>query len=303
MSLWRRAKLIHHLNHSHSFETFPGVGTPPGATSYAAPQVAGLAALMLSKNSALNMWPEAMRAIIMASATHDITDPTDTTDRRDGTGAIVGDQAVAAATTYAPGSTTCSVSCWWGTFMSGVPRGSNISRTFTAQPGERVRVAISWWASPDGSRINDPSYLNIYALDTDYDLRIKDPFGNYITWSSYLSMSFANNYELVEFNAPHTGTYTIEIYNSFNSSPSAVHGAIGIALVKILTWQSVPGSLKQVSVACDGTVWAVNDYGWVYRWNPDSGVWVQLPGSLKQISVSRDGDVWGVSVYENVFRR
>lgn len=60
-------------------------------TSFAAPQVAGLAALLIHRNLSLNIWPEASRAIIMASATHNIDGPTGIPsgqDLRDGAGGI-----------------------------------------------------------------------------------------------------------------------------------------------------------------------------------------------------------------------
>lgn len=60
-------------------------------TSFAAPQVAGLGALLIHRNWSLNTWPEASRAIIMASATHNIDGPTGIPsgqDLRDGAGAI-----------------------------------------------------------------------------------------------------------------------------------------------------------------------------------------------------------------------
>jgi subtilisin family serine protease len=45
-------------------------------TSFAAPHVSGLAALLIHRSSYLRNWPEALRAIIIASARHNIEGPT-----------------------------------------------------------------------------------------------------------------------------------------------------------------------------------------------------------------------------------
>ena len=66
-------------------------------------------------------------------------------------------------------------------------------------------------------------------------------------------------------------------------------------------WTIVPGALKHVSVAADGTVWGVNSADNIYRWL-GGGDWVQIPGSLKQISVGSASQVWGVNSADNIYR-
>jgi subtilisin family serine protease len=95
-----------------------GVNNVPqtrSGTSHAAPQVAGLVALLVHRNSTLGYWPEAVKAIIMASATHNITGPTIIVrgqgDLRDGAGAINAVLADTVAQLQAQASATCQVSC------------------------------------------------------------------------------------------------------------------------------------------------------------------------------------------------
>lgn len=199
-------------------------------TSYAAPQVAGLAALLISRNSSLNTWPEAQRAIIMASATHNIEGPSIIVrgqgDLKDGAGAINADLADKAAQVRGTSASACNASCWWGDYISNsnFPVGTEITRTFNVTITTLVRVAIAWWANADTPTNN----YSFSRLDTDLDLRIKGPNGQYI--SSASSTSFDNNYEIVEFVAQQAGQYQIAI-RKFRADESSNH--LGTALVMI----------------------------------------------------------------------
>jgi tectonin-like protein len=62
----------------------------------------------------------------------------------------------------------------------------------------------------------------------------------------------------------------------------------------------VPGQLKQVSVAGDGTVWGVNAVDDIFRWT--GSAWQQVPGKLAQISVGSAQQVWGVNAAANIYR-
>jgi len=199
-------------------------------TSIAAPQVAGLAALLIDRNSSLSTWPEASRAIIMASATHNIEGPSIIVrgegDLRDGAGAINADLADTVAQLRADTSTTCQVLCWWGHSIdnSSFPIGTNLERTFYAKEGDWIRVAIAWWAHADTPGNN----YSFDRLDTDLDLRIKDPNNQYI--SNVSSLSWDNNYEMVEFVAPQTGEYKIAVRKVRADEPA---NYIGIAFVRL----------------------------------------------------------------------
>jgi len=197
-------------------------------TSMAAPQVAGLAALLINRNSSLNIWPEAQRAIIMASTNHNIEGPSIIVrgqgDLKDGAGAINADLADQAAQVRGAASTPCSSSCWWGDSIpnSSFPVGTEITRTFNVTTTTLIRVAIAWWAHADTPANN----YSFSRLDTDLDLRIKRPDGQQVA----VSVSFDNNYEIVEFMADQSGQYQIVITKYRGDEPS---NYMGTALVMI----------------------------------------------------------------------
>lgn len=198
-------------------------------TSFAAPQVAGLAALLIDRNSSLAIWPEANKAIIMASATHNIEGPTGIPsgqDLRDGAGGINAALAdVVAQTRNVSEVEPCTDSCWWGASITNAnfPVNTYLYRYFTASRGDFIRIAIAWWANADCSSENN---CNFDRLDTDLQLGVLDPDGQFIlgAWSA----SWDNNYELIEFVAPKTGIYRIAVYKT-RANESTNH--VGIALV------------------------------------------------------------------------
>jgi hypothetical protein len=202
-------------------------------TSYSVPQVAGLGALLVHRNSSLSSWPEASRAIIMASATHNITGPTNISpgqDLYDGAGAINALFADNAAQTRNYSSTDpCVGSCWWGESTSGLAQGNYMYRYFRATAGERIRVAISWWSNPDSPGNN----YSFDRLDTDLDLRIQCCDGNYGLVPGAFSASWDNNYELVDFNATQTGLYRIAVRKAMVYNNETTN-YVGIALVKAM---------------------------------------------------------------------
>lgn len=202
-------------------------------TSYAAPQVAGLAALLIDRNGSLTAWPEASRAIIMASATHNIIGPTGIPtgqELRDGAGAINAALADDIAQNHNTSSTNpCLESCWWGTGTSSVPEGDYLYRYFNATAGQYVRVAISWWSRADSPGNN----YSFDRLDTDLHLGVQYYNGSWWEWmSGAWSASWDNNYELVEFVAPETGSYRIAVQKAhvYNNETS---NWVGIALLKL----------------------------------------------------------------------
>jgi Bacterial pre-peptidase C-terminal domain len=74
--------------------------------------------------------------------------------------------------------------------------------TFGATSGQKVRVAISWASHPDTN--HPPANDDLMA---DLDLDVYAPSGTVVATSA----SFDNSYEIVEFTAPETGTYTATI--------------------------------------------------------------------------------------------
>jgi hypothetical protein len=210
-----------------------GTPAPKNGTSYAAPQVSGLAALLMNRNSALTVWPEAVKAIIMASAIHNIDGPKDIPsyqDLKDGAGAIVADLADTIANVRQSSGAVCNEPCWWGvgTSDSNPLVGGSIYQYFTASQGERVRVAIAWFASADAPAT--PPALARDELLTNYQLYVYkpsggDPIGYTASWD--------NNYELVDFFATETGQYQIRIYRQPDGDYQEQSNSIGIAWVKL----------------------------------------------------------------------
>jgi subtilisin family serine protease len=197
-------------------------------TSLAAPQVAGEAALMIHRNPDLRTWPEAIRAIIMATATHNIEGPPGIPagqDYKDGAGGINADLADTTSSLrgFAPSTAAaaCAGPCWWGEPIDNSTSFDSYGYRyyyFNAQAGDRIRAAISWWSD---SNCPDPvSNCSFDKLSTDLNVGIMAPDGTFLP--SAWSASYDNNYELVppagdrganggEIMLPQTGTYRIAV--------------------------------------------------------------------------------------------
>ncbi len=156
-------------------------------TSFAGPAVAGEAALLIAKNAYLKSWPEGVRAAIFASAVHNI-EGSSRLSEKDGMGGV---QAKEAYNIVANNQISFSY-----VYLADMP----ITKTFDVTAGKKVRVAISW-----SSKL--PSGYGDDRLTADLDLLVRTPGGGPIRYST----SYDNNYEIVEFKAPTSGTYTVEI--------------------------------------------------------------------------------------------
>lgn len=177
-------------------------------TSYASPQVAGLATLMINVNSQLAQWPEANKAIIMASSVHNLEGANTIPyayrpDLRDGAGVLVGTLARSIAGTRGDNSNwfPCTYSCWWGIEADNtqLPVGNTVGVKIAAREGQRVRVVVSWWANAT------PNYH--FGLETDFDLTVKKNDFTQVAFSG----RYDNNYEMVDFIAPASDLYRIEV--------------------------------------------------------------------------------------------
>lgn len=178
-------------------------------TSYAAPQVAGLAALLMERQTGLTLWPETTRAVVMASAFHNI-EGNSRLSEIDGAGAV--DMLAADETARNRWYTSTLV------FSSTFSASGYLTYTFPVTAGEKVRVAICWNSNPAAGYGTDP-------LDADLDLTVYDPNGAYVD----SSLSNDNNYEIVEFTATVTGDYALRIHKvSFN----ALSEWLGVAWAK-----------------------------------------------------------------------
>ncbi len=205
-------------------------------TSFAAPQVSGLAALLMQRNGDIKNYPPALKAILMATAVHNIEGDSRLSDR-DGAGAISPFLADEVVQKRGDTNDACTEPCWWG--IEEWPQTRVLK--FTATKGERIRAAIGWWSRADGE-----PYFSYDYLATNYDLYINAPSGSQT--SAMRSQSDDNNYEIVEFFAPETGEYTLAALKE-SSSESYDNNQLGIAWTKLSTflpdvrsgngWQSV----------------------------------------------------------------
>lgn len=165
-------------------------------TSFAAPHVTGGVGLLNHRRPTLNDQAEEVRAIMMASARHNI-EGISRLSERDGAGAIL----LAAADSVELSTNSMFIVTPGGT--GGFP----ITPSFYASAGQKVRVAIAWsHKSPSGDTLTQPT--------TDLDLRVYNPSGVIVT----SSISFDNSYEIAEFTATTTGYYTSKISNHRSSA-------------------------------------------------------------------------------------
>ena len=177
-------------------------------TSFAAPMVAGEVALLQGRAPfSLARQAERVRAIVMASARHNVSDGPGLGER-DGAGGVR--LAAADAVLRAGGS-------WWFATAggrAGFPR----EQGFRAAAGQRVRVALAWAHKPEGGH---------ETVSTDLDLRVADPGGRVLAAST----SRDNNAELVAFVAPTTGSYRIRIDNA-RASDGPEHVGLAVSLTE-----------------------------------------------------------------------
>jgi subtilisin family serine protease len=180
-------------------------GTGSG-TSLAAPHVAGCAALLMQRNSTLKHWPESIRAILMASAVVNLEGDSRLSEH-DGAGGIECDSADDIARGAGGGE------------QHGIVRAADSpTYTFAATAGTTVRVVIAWDSTPDAPMGTTSPTTDL--LKTDFDLEIKGPDSSWITGS----YSWDNSYEIVEFTAPVTGTYSAKVLKYRTENPDEYLG-------------------------------------------------------------------------------
>ncbi|MCH9651799.1 MAG: S8 family peptidase [Deltaproteobacteria bacterium] len=170
----------------------PWVDSGFSGTSFSAPVVTGAAGLLFDANPSLQIWPEAVKAILMATATNNIEGNTRLSDQ-DGAGGIRLDQAVAAAgfgqnSQWIASSLNCDIAA------------DQTIHTIDLIGGRWTRVVFSW-----GQPTNYIDYEKHPSAD--FDLKILAPNATIQAKST----SFDNNYEIVEFLAPMDGAYLVQI--------------------------------------------------------------------------------------------
>ena len=191
------AAVATHISDSSRIVTTKGGGaisqTYSAGTSYAAPAVAGEAALLMQADYNLTVWPEMVKAIIMSSADHNIEGASKLSEK-DGVGGIDISKIL---DTGAVGLVTNS---------SNYP----IDFGFDVSAGQKIRVVIVWDSHPDNNR---PPQID--DLKSDLNLVVYGPSGAMVDKSD----SYDNSYEIAEFNATAAGTYHAVVYAKTFSDP------------------------------------------------------------------------------------
>jgi hypothetical protein len=169
----------------------PWTGATGSGTSYAAPMVTGVSALLIQRNSGLSAWPEAIKAILMATAVHNIEGATRLSEY-DGAGGIVADRADDVAR---------SVDGIWGAQGYSCSTAASLdATTMYLYGGTRTRVVITW--------DNNPSYSSYASKPSaDLDLQVVNSSGSVVA----SSVSWDNTYEIVDFTPSSTGNYKLRV--------------------------------------------------------------------------------------------
>lgn len=168
-----------------------GGWTTETGTSFAAPAVAGTAALLMADSSWLTPRPELTKAILMASATHDVYG-TSMIDTQEGVGTINVNQAFR------------TLKNGWYSYgtLSNLAVGQHHHWTVHAEADEAVRIVFNYlshvgWSSPWGDD----------RLNSNLDMYVYSPQGAPVATSAT-----GNIFEAVEFVAPTTGSYDVDMY-------------------------------------------------------------------------------------------
>jgi len=205
-------------------------------TSIAAPQVTGLAALLVQRYWWLRVNPETVKAIIMAGATHEIDREPEVLSDKDGAGGIVISDTMAIFERggwahhiiYDINNPADPTNPFDGPGSSYDFRGSDTAiwdvGSTNAHAGERIRAVLCWDSNPTG----DLHSVGSDALSTDLDLRAVAPNGTVVDWS----MSFRNSCEIVDFIAPQTGEYRMRV-TLYSTSGESLNLGLGLAWLRI----------------------------------------------------------------------
>ncbi|NJO14492.1 MAG: S8/S53 family peptidase [Thioploca sp.] len=204
------------------------VGLTIEGTSFASPAVAGTVALLQEVDSTLKTWPEANRAILLASATLNVSGSTwyndiGSIDAHDGSGALNTEEAVEIAGVRQSQNNSASRR-GWDVGLLDDSKFDDYEPVFSysvqvpSSGSTHVKVALAW----DSKVGLDPitSEPNSSELVTDFDLYIYDEEYNLVGYSG----SYDNSYEIAEFDGIADETYTIKIYRFVGEGESSYYG-------------------------------------------------------------------------------
>lgn len=195
-----------------------GVWDSTCGTSFSAPEVTALTALVVGKNTALRNKAESVKAIVMAGATHNIVDgnnylkcPTSpiANDCQDGAGAIDAWQTINQIVT--PGN--------WryhgGISPSSFEASGNIRYSVSARANVPLRAAIAWDSTAVCTNLGTASQdCASDVLNADLDLQLLSPSGVVVARSN----SRQNSAEVIDYLPTSNGTYKIRVHRTrFNA--------------------------------------------------------------------------------------
>jgi hypothetical protein len=178
----------------------PWIQAAPGGsgTSYAAPMVAGAAAIIIERNWALGYWPEIVKAIVMSGATHNI-EGAQRLSNKDGAGAINVDliDRVTRDGQYFGRQLYKSDFNTGGTYTILIPY---------IKVGDRIKTVLCW--DSYASRFSLLWFTFYFdMLGSDFDLALYAPDNSYVGGS----YSWDNTFEIIDISAKQNGTYTLKI--------------------------------------------------------------------------------------------
>jgi hypothetical protein len=169
------------------------VGNVGSGTSWSSGLVTGVAALLMQRAPTLQFWPESVKAILMATATHNVEGDRRLSDQ-DGAGGISADRADDVVHRFRGDWDGVTFECDGSTPAAPV----DVSMSLVA--GRRTRTAIVW--------DSDPNYeLYEEQPGADLDIAVLDPSNVAVASSASLD----NTYEIVDFLPAADGQYTLRI--------------------------------------------------------------------------------------------
>ena len=170
-----------------------------GGTSSASPLTCGTAVLMATADGALLTRPEAVKAILMASAWHNVEGAAVLSDK-DGAGGV---HTFAATEVVRKGH-------WRLEKLTAASfTGGRIERKIRCSAGDETRVTALWFSLADKARTTD-------RLMMDLDMVILDPAGKTVAASA----SAKNPFEIAAFVPAVTGDYTVRLIRRAFGNPS-----------------------------------------------------------------------------------
>jgi putative cell wall-binding protein len=169
-------------------------GLAASGTSVATPITGGIAAQLIARAPSLAIWPEAVRALLMAGAWRQVRMPDGSIN--------VDHQGVGLPSALWSNRILVAGDGQYGGYAIGSVSSGTAQQTFSVRAGQVVRVVASWNSHTSGSG----DLTKSDSLLTDFDLQVVQPGGKVVG-----SYTFDNNYEVLEFTAPSSGTATIRL--------------------------------------------------------------------------------------------